>query len=162
MRNPEDYRHIIFGLAYKFGPSLKTLGYDVEDLVGEGYLIFMEILQEERKNGLTCTFEAALSKGLYQKLVYLTQKRDTQKRTGITQDFKDIEELIGRNPWKKIEDYISLSEEAKEVVGILWGSPKELIELLRTDSFKDALSKYLKLYRGWEFSKINRFWADFG
>lgn len=162
MRNPEDYRQIIFGLAYKFGPSLKALGYDVEDLVGEGYLIFMEVLQEERKNGLTCSFEAALSNGIQQKLIYLTQKKNTQKRTGMVQDFNEIEELIGRNPWKKIEDYISLSEEAKEVVGILWGSPKELIELLRTDGFKDALSKYLRLYRGWEYSKITRFWADFG
>jgi hypothetical protein len=162
MRNPQDYRQIIFGLAYKFGPSLKGLGYDVEDLIGEGYLVFMEILQEERKNGLTCEFEAALSKGLKQKLIYLTQKKSTQKRTGITQNFSDIEELIGKNPWKKIEDYISLSEEAKEVVGILWGSPKELIELLRTEKFKDALSKYLKKYCGWEINKINKFWADFG
>ena len=162
MRNPEDYRHIIFGLAYQFGPSLKSSGYDVEDLIGEGYLIFMEILKTEREKGLTCEFEAALSKGLKQKLTYLCQKKRTQKRDGETQDFSDVEELIGKNPWKKIEDYISLSEEAKEVVSIMGSSPKELIELLRTNGFRDALTKYLKKYCYWESEDIKRFWADFG
>lgn len=158
MRKWEDYKGIIFGMAFKFSPNKQ----EFDDWVGEALVCFVEIANEEKSNGLCCPFEAALSSRIRQ--VFLTnilEKKKAKKRAADSISFSDLEEVIGKNPWKKIERYISLSKEMREVVDIIMEAPQEFIDLIRREDFKTGLSKYMKKHRGWSTSDVKKFWEEF-
>lgn len=157
MRNWEEYKGIIFGMAFKFSPEKQ----ETEDWVGEGFVCFMEVVEDEEKNGLICPFEAALSKHIRQRFLNILEKRRTQSRTGEIISFAELEDSLGKNPWKKIEKYISLSKEMREVADVILNSPAEFIDLIRKEDFKTGLSKYLKRYKGWTSKEIKKFWNEF-
>ena len=158
MRNWEEYRGIIFGLAFKFSPTEQ----DREDLVGEGFVCFMEVVNEEKKYGLVCPFEAALSTRIKQHFLCKIKERKQMKRTGEMIPLTEMENnpKLSKNPWETIEDYISLTGEMREVVDIILNGPQELLDLIRRENFKVGLSKYLKKYKGWTTKEINHFWGE--
>ena len=158
MRNPEDYKKIIFGMAFKFSPNKQ----DFEDWVGEALVCFVEIANEEKIKGLCCPFEAALSSRIRQ--VFLTnilEKSKAKKRMVDHVSLSDLEEILGRNPWRRIEEYLSLSKEMREVADVILNAPQEFIDLIRIEDFKTGLSKYLRKYKGWSLKNVNQFWEEF-
>ena len=157
MRNVEDYKGIIFGLAFKFSPNAQEL----EDFVSEGFVCFMEVIQEENKVGLACSFEQALSTRFKQHLLCKCKERKQMKRAVDLIPMEDVEYSLGKNPWKAIEDYISLSKEMKDVVDTIINSPAEFVDLLRIDGFKTGLSKYLRKHKGWRPDDIKRLWEEY-
>lgn len=159
MRNWEDYKGIIFGLAFKFSPGKQ----EIDDLIGEGFVCFMEVIEEEKKYGLLCSFEAALSTRIKQHLLNKIKEKKQKKRVGHMVSYEEIENMekddrLNRNPWQAIENYISLSEEMKEVVDIMLNTPTEFLDLIRREKFQVGLSKYLKKYKGWTNKELNEFW----
>jgi DNA-directed RNA polymerase specialized sigma24 family protein len=158
MRNWEEYRGIIFGLAFKFSPNSQ----ETEDLIGEGFVCFMEVIEEEKKYGLVCPFEAALSTRIKQHFLNKCKERKQQKRTGEMIPYTEMENdpKVSRNPWEMIEDYISLTGEMREVVDVILNAPNELLDLIRRENFKVGLSKYLKKHKGWTTKELNHFWGE--
>ena len=157
MRNWEEYKGIIFGLAFKFSPNAQ----EMEDLVGEGFVCFMEVIEEEKKFGLVCPFEAALSTRIKQHFLNMIDKKRYGKRKGELVPFFEIEEMLGKNPWKNIEEYISLSKEMKDVADVILNAPNEFIDLIREIGFKNGLTKYLRKHRGWSTADVKKFWGEF-
>jgi hypothetical protein len=130
-------------------------------MIGEGYVCFMELTKLEEKQGLTCPFEAALSRYILGHYSNIIKSRKQQKRTGINVPFTELEETIGKNPWGMIEEYFCLSKGMREVVDVIRSAPQEFIDLLSTENFKTGLSKYLKKHKGWTPSEVNEFWEEF-
>jgi hypothetical protein len=157
MRDWENYKGIIFGMAYKYSPNSQ----ETEDMVGEGFVCFMEVVNEENKFGLSCPFEAALSNHIKQHYLNMIEKKKALKRTGDVVPFLALEEKIGKNPWGMIEQYFCLSKGMREVVDVIANAPQEFIDLLHKENFKTGLSKYLKKYKGWTPSEVNNFWEEF-
>lgn len=58
------------------------------------------------------------------------------------------------------EAYEQLSEDAKEIVQLIFSSRKEVLELITTEKFKsiskNLIQKYLLKYRRWKKEKINK------
>jgi len=158
MRNWEEYKGIIFGLAFKFSP---TSNQDVDDLIGEGFVCFMEVIEQEKEDGLDCPFEAALSTRIRQHFLCKDKERKQKKRTGQLVALSDVAEhpKLSENPWEAIDNYISLTEEMKEVVDIMLNAPSEFLDLLKREKFKVGLSKYLKKYKGWTSKDVKEFWG---
>ena len=157
MRDWTNYKGIIFGMAFKFSPNKQ----EMEDLVGEGFVCFMEVIEEEKKYGLCCPFEAALSNHIRQHFLNMIEKKKALKRTGEELSFAEMEEMLGRDPRKMLEKYVSLSKEMKEVVDVILSAPNEFIDLIRHNDFKIGLSKYLRKYKGWSTSDVKKFWTEF-
>src|SRR3990172_6295328 len=158
MRNWEEYKGIIFGLAFKFSPGKQEL----DDLIGEGFVCFMEVIEEEKKYGLLCSFEAALSARIKQHLLNKIKEEKQKKRTGYLVSYTEMEstekdDRLSKNPWRAIENYISLTDEMKEVVDVMINAPSEFLDLIRREKFKVGLSKYLKKYKGWTNKELNEF-----
>jgi hypothetical protein len=156
-RDWEEYRGIIFGLAFKFSPDFQ----EMEDYVGEGFVCFMEVVREEERFGLLCPFEAALSTRIKQHFLNLIEKKKAKKRSAFLITLEEAAPYLGKNPWKKIETYISLNKEMREVVDVILGAPTEFVDLIRREDFKTGLSKYLKKHKGWTPKRVNKFWEDF-
>lgn len=153
-----DYEKIVLRLAWKFAPSLRE---DVQDLLQEGYIRFMELVKEEERKGLNCSFESALYTHIRQNWINEYQKKQTQKRKVALTDISDLVEVLGYNPFDEIDKYLSLSDQAIEVVTIIYTAPMELIEMLKLGGgFKPCLIKYLKDCRGWDEIKVEEFFAE--
>ena len=154
----EKMTKIIIRWAVQFSPSLKE---DIDDLIQEGYMCYMELLKYEEEYGLDCSFEAALSNHIKTTFLIFYKKNKAAKRTGEMIDFAYMEEMMGKNPWRKIEEYISLSKEMREVADVVLSAPQEFIDLIRMEDFKTGLSKYMRKYKGWSLKKVNQFWEEF-
>jgi len=157
-RNWKDYEGIVKGMAYKFTFTTKE---SVEDLIQEGYVCFIELANLEEREGLDCPFEAALSNYIKQVFIscfYLRKK--AQKNTAILVDITKVDNLLGYNPVKFMDTYLSLPQEVKELANIMISTPKELISLLRKETFKKAVTVYLKEYQGWGKPRIKTLWSE--
>lgn len=157
MRNWEEYKGIIFGMAFKFSPNHE----EIEDWVGEGFICFMEVTKEEEKYGLAVPFEAALSNFIRERFLNLLSKRKAQKRSAEMISFADVEYSLGKDPRETLEKYFSLSKEMREVVDVILNAPSEFIDMIRHKNFKDGLSEYLRKHKGWTNQEIKSFWKEF-
>ena len=149
----EEHKKIIYKKARSFH---KTTGHGLEDLVSEGNVLFMRAIQtyDKRKK---IKFSTWLWKILTNGLITYTTKTD------IPNQDPELELLDCREQWnpsaclifkEKIEN---LSEEAKEVVGILLSCPGELLELSGIEAPKivrGKLKRYLKEESNWTWEKI--------
>lgn len=159
MREFKDYERIVKGLAYRFAPALKE---EPEDLFQEAFIHFVEVCIEEKTKGLSCEFEAAFYTHLKQEWLTAIQGKNRMKRKAEEISLSNIEELLGRNPYHNLDEFLSLPKELQEVVEIIWSAPKELMDLLKYgESFRAAMSKYLKRKRGWSNLEIEQLWTAF-
>jgi len=152
-RNFKNYEKIIKGIAYKFAPSMKY--EEIEDLIQEGYLQYVILVNLEKTQKLNCPFEAALSTCITQYYLNVLKARRTQKRMSETISYEEIEYLIGKNPYTVFEEYLSLSDNLKEVIQTIYIAPKEFIALLKYGGgFIPNLTTYLKKYKKWNSEKV--------
>src|SRR4030066_240444 len=113
----------------------------------------------QKCGGIFCPHLAKIKRQLIKK----NKKKKQKKRVGHMVSYEEIENMekddrLNRNPWQAIENYISLSEEMKEVVDIMLNTPTEFLDLIRREKFQVGLSKYLKKYKGWTNKELNEFW----
>jgi hypothetical protein len=154
-RNFRDYEKIIKGIAYKFAPSMKY--EEIEDLIQEGYLQYVILVNLEKIQKLNCPFEAALSVCITQYYLNVLKARKTQKRAAETISYEEIEYLIGKNPYIAFEEYFSLSDSLKEIIQTIYIAPKEFLALLKYGGgFIPNLTTYLKKYKKWSSEKIEK------
>jgi len=173
-RNFKDYEKIIKGLAYKFAVSMP---YDeVEDLIQEGYVYYLELIQMEKDGKIQCSFEAALFNHIKQNWLNKLKGYHYQKRSAIILDLeeltkdmtknkklcRDMNGYITKNPFLRLEKYMSLSKRIQEVVTTLYTYPEELKkELKKGGGFIPHLNNYLKKQLGWSNQEIKDFYVEF-
>ena len=149
----EEHKRIIYKQARSFH---NTTGHLFEDLVSEGNVLFMKAIEtyDEKKK---IKFSSWLWRILTNGLVTYTAKTD------IPNLDPDLEHLDYRERWNPLAHLIfkekveSLSEDAKEVVGILLSCPGELLELSGIEAPKivrGKLKRYLKEESNWTWEKI--------
>jgi hypothetical protein len=158
MRNFRDYDHLIKGLAYQFSLTLKE---DFDDLVQEGYIYFLLLEEEEDCYGLNCNFEAALCNCIKQNFLNRVKGMSYQKRAGEVISFHDVEYLLGHDCVKRLDDYLSLPNELREIVDSILNCPDELKTLVKTFGFRKGFKQYLTKIKRWNVSDVEGFFNEF-
>jgi len=166
-RNLGDYQKLIKKTAWKFLPSFKKVGVDVEDLISEGYETFIDLCSQEKTKPLNCPFQSALRIQIQQRFINRLHSLKTEKR-GADIVFLSLESLLDRqegdlkepfltsNPCNKIDTYIDLPFEIKVVVQLLRDTPSELAMLSKSFGIQESIGKYLKMFKGWKPKQIQR------
>lgn len=158
MRNFKDYTGIIKGLAYQFSPTLKE---DFEDLVQEGCILFLMLEEDEYIYGLDSNFESALYTTIRQNFLNKVKGKSYQKRAAEITPFHEVEYLLGHNPVKNLDEYLSLSKELKEVVDSILNCPEELKSMVKELGFRGGFKKYLIKIKGWSRPNAEEFFNEF-
>ncbi len=181
-RDIKEYEKMITYMAWRYLPSFERYK-TIDDLISDGYEVFVELCKKEKVNPLTCPFHTALSIQLKQKWLNELTVMKTQKR-GKGYSFTSLENIIEKEHkfdlwmqdenfydkrqrrYSKIEflydnqinvdKYLDLTKEMKVLVHLLWDTPTELIELSRSFSITDSIDKYLKKFQRWKPQQIKR------
>lgn len=173
-RDFKNYERIIKSLAYKFAPSMKN--DDIEDLIQEGYVLYLELIEIEKREGTECSFESALYTHIKQNWLNKLAKARAQKRKAVVLNIEELaismleNKRLGRellnyvseNPFVNFDTYLSLSKDTQDVVRAIITCPLPLKEKLKYGyGFQSSLNYYLKKRLGWSNKKIKSLWIDF-
>jgi len=156
-RDPEQYKPIIQRMAYKYASSIlpRDPSLTFDDLIGDGWVWFMELIQQEQdKGGFSHPFEAMLTTWLEGWFLVKYESLTTQKRTR-PKDIVDAEIVPSFFNWNKVEQVIDLKEETKNILKTLFQAPKELWDDLIPSNGRlklDQLDKYIKKVERWRWS----------
>ena len=155
----EDYKKMIMKIAHSYN---KTTGMNVEDLISEGNLVFVERLKnfdpEKSK------FSTFLYESINARFKNLNKRQHLQKYDGVKVEVdmankQESGDNIENNCILKNSIEI-LSKDAKMVVSIVLNAPADLLSMLPKPSLsRFQLTTYL-LKLGWKKKEINKSYKE--
>ena len=154
-RDPKQYKPIITRMAYKFAPSIlpRDPSLTFDDLIGDGWVWFMELVHQERdKGGFNHPFEAMLTTWLEGWFLVKYEALNTQKRTR-PKNCVDADIAPSSFDWNKVNQILDLNSEVREIVKTLLHAPKELWDDLIPHNGRltlNRLDRYFEKIKRWE------------
>lgn len=165
MRDPEAYTPLIIKIAKQFKPSFPR--QDLEDLIQEGYQVFVEMHHEEKDKPWNCPFPTALAVQIRGRLLNRLKREKAQRRgnrpkilsldTDLNEENKEfLPPTLVYNPTEKINKYLNLPSEMKVVTEILRDGPSEFVTLCKSFNLIESLFRYLEQFRGWDKNQLEK------
>jgi hypothetical protein len=166
IRRMKEYEKLIKTMAWRYLPSFRKVK-ELDDLIQDGWEVYVRLREEEKKEPLTCHFGTALSIQIKQKWMdeldaFKTQKRGGDKETIsleseiLEKDEDRLNPALMHDPTGRINRYRDLSEEMKMVVQLLIDVPSELAMLTKSFGLRNGISNYLGRYKKWDWKRIER------
>lgn len=159
-RDVKNYKRMICKMAWDYLHSFKGQK-DIDDLISDGYEVFVKVCNREREKPLTCEFHTALAVKLKCKWLDELKTMHSQKR-----GFQYIQVQLGSTAdeeykhnfmsIERMEEYFDLTKEMRIVAHLLLDTPSELAELSKSFSLPESIGRYLKKAYNWKPHQINR------
>ena len=149
----EDYQKMIYNLAHRFH---RTTGIELDELIGCGNLKFMDC--QNNYDPMLASFSTYLT--IQIKGMFLEMARKRSNYPYFVPEVEIVNEPIAEETLFFKEIISELSDDAKEVISIVFNTPLELVAMvLDLDQprglNKSQISKFLRK-QGWPFCKIEQ------
>jgi hypothetical protein len=164
-REMKDYEKLVVTMAWKFKRTFKGIK-ELEDLIQDGWEVFIKLKEKEKKKPLTCQFGTALSIQIKQGWLDELKKSKAKKReleVPYSQPKPEIERDIyypSYDPTLKIENCVDISSEMRMVIRLIMDAPSELAELCETASLRRSIGIYVKNILGWKIQRVRKLDAE--
>jgi hypothetical protein len=151
-REVQDYMAIIHHTCKSFS-SLLLLDSALEfaDLLGEAFVAFCELTEDEMQNALNCQFSTALVNKIKARLINIYNHLNHPKRKAVKEEFTD------NTAFTEMQNKILfLDKTEREIAEILINPPPEFASI-QARNINDALAIYFKRKYAWPKTKTESF-----